>query len=217
MWDASPSSDAIDFANTIASVAASQNSGPPIRLAQTATPVAPGGAGPLTIVPGIMPGSFENGEWTKNAVNGLVGLSNWMGGLFHSRPPASSDDPSKSAHELNQAQAQAADPARAQQLAKARQQLSTGQKITPRGFCHDEEYNRLNVAVDRACNGVQACSPLDSTQMLPAKAFAFKQCALARSEREDQCFKGGDGGHREQIRNFWRGHDICQTFLGLTP
>jgi Novel toxin 16 len=216
MWDAPPSSEALDFANTMASVAANQNSGPPIRLAQAATPVAPSGAGPLPIVPGIMPGSFENGEWTKNAVNGLVGLSNWMGGLFHSSP-ASSEDPSKSGYELNQAQAGAVDPARVQQLAKARQQWSTGQKITPPGFCHDEEYNRLNAAVDRACNSAQACSPVDSPQTLHAKAFAFKQCALARSEREEQCFKGGDGGHREQIRNFWRGHDTCQTFLGLTP
>ena len=62
MWDAPPSNEAVDFANTMASVAAGQNSGPPIRLAQAATPVAPGGAGPLPIVPGIMPGSFENGE-----------------------------------------------------------------------------------------------------------------------------------------------------------
>jgi hypothetical protein len=217
MWDAPPSSEAVDFANTLASVAARQNSGLPIRLAQAATPVAPGSAGPFPIVPGIMPGSFENAEWTKNAVNGLVGLSHWMEGLFHSSPPAWSDDLSKSGHALSQAQARAVDPARAQQLAKARQQWSTAQKITPPGFCHDEEYNRLNAAVDRACNSAQACSPLDSPQMLHAKAFAFKQCALARSEREDQCFKGGDGGHREQIRNFWRGHDTCQTLLGLTP
>src|SRR5262249_13251396 len=161
---------------------ASQNSGPPIRLAQAAIPVAPGGVGPLPIVPGIMPGSFENREWTKNAVNGLVGLSNWLGGLFHSSPhPASTDDPSQSGHELNQAQERAVDPPRAEQLVKARQQWSTGQKITPPEFCHDEEYNRLNAAVDRACNSAQACSPLDSPQMLRAKAFALKQCALARS------------------------------------
>ena len=85
--DAPPSSEAVDFANTMASVAASQNSSALIRLVQAAAPVAPDGAGPLPIVPGIMPGSFENGEWTKNAVHGLVGLSNWMGGLFHSSPP----------------------------------------------------------------------------------------------------------------------------------
>jgi len=153
----------------------------------------------------------ERGPWSR----GVVQLDGRAVSL--KPPPASSDGPSKSGHELNQAQAQAVDPGRAQQLAKARPQWTTGQKITPPGFCHDEEYSRLNAAVHRACNSVQACSPLDSPQMLHAKAFAFKQCALARSEREDLCFKGGDGEHREQIRNFRRGHDTCQTFLGLTP
>jgi Novel toxin 16 len=214
-WDIPPSSDPVEFADTMESVRASQNSGARVRLAQAA-PVAPG-VGPFTIVPGIMPGSFGNGEWTRHTINGHVGLFRWIGSLFHSSSPAPSDTAPKSADELNRVTAPPVDDAREQQLAKARNELSTGQSLTPPGFCHEEEHSRLTAAVERACKSgnIQACSPLELEPVLRTKALAFRACAIARARREDQCYKGGDLGHRTQIQQMWQGLNRCQTFLGM--
>lgn len=143
----------------------------------------------------------------------------WIGGLFHSRSPASSTSASNSEDQLNRITASPVDDARQRQIDKARTEWSTGKPITPSGFCPEEEHNRLSAAVDRACKSgsIQACSPTDLEPALRAKAFAFKQCAIARAEREDQCYKGGGGGHRMQIQQMWSRFDKCQTFLGLMP
>jgi Novel toxin 16 len=214
-WDIAPSRDPVEFADTMESIVTSQNSGARVRLAQTA-PVAPS-VGPFTVVPGIMPGSFGNGEWTRHTINGHVGLFRWIGNLFHSTSPAPSDTPSKSVDALNRVTAPPVDDAREQQLAKARNQSTMGQPLTPPGFCYEEEHSRLTAAVQRACKSghIQACSPLDLEFVLRTKALAFRACAIARTRREDQCYKGGDLGHRMQIQQMWQGFNRCQTFLQM--
>jgi hypothetical protein len=106
--------------------------------------------------------------------------------------------------------------ARDRDLELARQQEATGEAISPPGYCPDERHSFLTALVEKACkSGLAACLPADNPVELKLKAGLFKTCALARMKREDECFRGGDRGHRMQIEQMWQAHDRCQTLAGL--
>lgn len=102
-------------------------------------------------------------------------------------------------------------------LAIARRQMAMGDPLSPPGYCPENQHSRLSALVDTLCKKAELirCMQTDSSIQLKAKAFAFSECAKIRTKREDLCFRGGDAGHRQQIKQMWQAHDRCYSFAGM--
>lgn len=85
--------------------------------------------------------------------------------------------------------------------------------MKPPGDCDEEVYAKLNEAVDKACKDkndpVRKCLQTDDCSTLIKKAIKFNGCVKAREEREKTCFRGGDEGHKQEIKEFSTGRDNC--------
>lgn len=194
-WDMSPSSEVAAFADAIASVRAGQNSGAPTRLAQAATPAMPG-AGPFPVVPGITPGSFENGEWTNHAVKGTVGLIKWIGSLLQQHA-----SPSPAAPVYDEA----------------------GLKVSPRalnmqppGDCTPKEHGDLQDDVDNTCKRPRTCVGDMSLADMQQMSERNRECAQARDKINKTCFAGGDDKHRNEATRAWRSLAYCERMISKT-
>lgn len=194
MGDTPPSSEAVDFADTIASVKAGQNSGAPIQLAQAATPTMPG-AGPFPVVPGITPGSFENGEWTKHTIDGHVGLFKWIGSLLqqHGPPPA----------------APVYDDAGLRVSPRA-------MNMKPPGDCTPKESGDLQDNVNNLCKRPRACFTDMSLAEMQQMSERNRECAQARDRVNKICYAGGDLNHRNEAIRAWRSLADCESMISKT-
>lgn len=75
-----------------------------------------------------------------------------------------------------------------------------GDGLEPPGDCLPENLSRMTEQVTKWCKKIsRACKKEDSLLTLQAKAAAGEACVAARSRREDQCYRGGDRDHRDQI------------------
>lgn len=102
------------------------------------------------------------------------------------------------------------------QLVEPRRLVEQGLTPEPPGFCPEERFYSLNSAVQRHCKEtiLESCGPEDSIFSARLKARSFRLCIMARKEREEICFRGGDRGHREQIASLMNGFNRCLTRSG---
>ena len=82
------------------------------------------------------------------------------------------------------------------------------------GDCDPEEHAVLQAAVDAACkSGPSKCTGNQDTATLQANMAANLACAAARDTINNQCFKGGNAGHRQAADNARRAAAKCAAFL----
>jgi uncharacterized Zn-binding protein involved in type VI secretion len=76
--------------------------------------------------------------------------------------------------------------------------------LEPPGDCTPQRYAELNARVKKMKKHVATvgskCSPEDSPAALRVKTQANQDLADAREARENACFRGGDAGHKKQIK-----------------
>ncbi len=92
----------------------------------------------------------------------------------------------------------------------------------PPGDCDQEQFDVLNKRVRKRKKHVQTVGPCrvgDSKAALNVKGQAHQDLADARTEREQTCFRGGDEGHRKQIRSIREHARRCDYIkrTGKTP
>jgi hypothetical protein len=82
--------------------------------------------------------------------------------------------------------------------------------------CNDETYARLVAAKVVACDqngGVQGCNQNTTCPEIPPRIIALNACIAARRAVMDQCYQGGDSGHKEQVRNLENAVTRCFKYL----
>jgi Novel toxin 16 len=82
------------------------------------------------------------------------------------------------------------------------------------GDCDPFEHGILQTAVQRACKGVpRKCFPGMSPQQLEANFYKNAECHFARREVNERCYRGGDAGHIEAVRNAAAATERCAELL----
>ena len=77
----------------------------------------------------------------------------------------------------------------------------TGQHLLPPGDCTSVEHQVLQQAVDLACHNTLRCNATDSAATLWQKIGLWAACIAARTLINAKCFRGGNTGHIEALRN----------------
>ena len=83
--------------------------------------------------------------------------------------------------------------------------------------CKDETYKRLRKEFVEKCkkeeNRPLECYDSDILAVLEDKVRRFRECIVAREALMNQCFGGGDDGHKEQVEGLERGLKKCNEKL----
>ncbi len=88
--------------------------------------------------------------------------------------------------------------------------------LSPPGDCKQQEYDSLNQAVKDAKSKVGSlgsCEQCDSCPILFAKFRAWRALAVARSQLNKRCFRGGDPGHQQANADAWTNVAKCSSIL----
>jgi hypothetical protein len=91
-----------------------------------------------------------------------------------------------------------------------------GEGISPPGDCKPEYHDEMSRLVDNYCKSGEtskACSITDNISQLDGKIRQAKLCLVSRIKREQECFRGGNGGHREAIENTQKKVANCYAIL----
>jgi hypothetical protein len=91
-----------------------------------------------------------------------------------------------------------------------------GEGIIPPGDCKPEYHDEMSRRVDDYCKTGEeskACSMADNISQLDGKLRQAKLCFVTRIKREQECFRGGNGGHREAIENTQKKVANCYAIL----
>jgi Domain of unknown function (DUF4157)/Novel toxin 16 len=95
-----------------------------------------------------------------------------------------------------------------------RVQRLPGDGMRPPGDCGWPQYIELRLSVETAkaiTDTLGGCSPGDSCERIALKIAAWSAEIAAREAMAITCFKGGDTGHQEQIRNKIIAFNNCVT------
>lgn len=81
--------------------------------------------------------------------------------------------------------------------------------------CDDATYARLVAAKVAACDrsGPMKCTQNTTCAEIPDQIIKLNACIAARRAVMDTCYKGGNEGHREQVRNMESAVRKCFTEL----
>jgi hypothetical protein len=83
--------------------------------------------------------------------------------------------------------------------------------------CKDPTYKRLREDFSNKCkkpeNRPMTCYSTDICAALEDKVRRFRDCIVARQALVDQCFGGGDDGHKEQVEGLETGLKNCKDML----
>lgn len=103
---------------------------------------------------------------------------------------------------------------RRREVANARRQESEGRLKSP-GYCSEADIGRLSAMVTTYCKTGErlACRSDDDSFAIQSKISMLQLCQHARINRESQCFRGGDFGHRNQIADMKRAEAKCWTMF----
>jgi|GEM_PF-3600502 len=85
--------------------------------------------------------------------------------------------------------------------------------ITPivnTGDCRPDQHNRFQNAVESVCKPVRKCVSKDNAIQRGIKIGTASRCIGKRDRINNVCFKGGDRGHRESVRNLKRLIENCR-------
>jgi hypothetical protein len=86
-----------------------------------------------------------------------------------------------------------------------------GEGMEPPGDCGPGELAKFTARVERYCKSERPkkCTLEDDRITIIQKVDALQQCLSARSQRETQCFRGGDRSHRTEIENTKNQMNTC--------
>ena len=92
--------------------------------------------------------------------------------------------------------------------------LAEPAKMEPPGDCTKEKHRALQDEVDRACKGRKMrCTHSQDCVTLETNLMYFENCIRARRAIMDQCFRGGDGEHHDQLNDVMRGYGYCKDLI----
>lgn len=92
--------------------------------------------------------------------------------------------------------------------------LAAPAKIEPPGDCTKERHRALQDAADRACKGQKMrCTHNQDCVTLETNLMRFEDCIMARRAIMNECFRGGDRTHRDEIESVERGHQTCKDLI----
>lgn len=92
--------------------------------------------------------------------------------------------------------------------------LAASSEMEPPGDCTKEKHRELQKEVNRACKGQKmSCEPWQDCVTLERNLMLFEDCIRARQAIMDQCFRGGDQAHRNELANTRRGHRNCADLI----
>jgi hypothetical protein len=98
-------------------------------------------------------------------------------------------------------------------LRRPREEASPGTQAVPRsktGDCTQERHDTLQSEVDEQCKRLpRACDPGMGKAELKRNAFRNWRCARARDLLNDECFGGGDEGHKRAAQLAWEAYERC--------
>lgn len=80
------------------------------------------------------------------------------------------------------------------------------------GDCTIGQHRRLQNNVNEKCKSKRGCKGTDSCAELLEKQAKNSQCINARVTINNTCFKGGDAGHNDAVRQATNALIICQKF-----
>ena len=81
--------------------------------------------------------------------------------------------------------------------------------------CTKQKEFELNSFVSKYCNGTDRgakCAPPMTAEEAGKNAAKFDDCAAARDKVNQECYGGGDRGHREQADNARRAAEACRRY-----
>lgn len=80
--------------------------------------------------------------------------------------------------------------------------------------CPPDVTARLQMQVELACKTTKSkCVDTDSCPLLSEKMALFQACIMARETIMNQCFGGGDAGHKEQVQQRKNGYKKCDAIF----
>lgn len=92
-----------------------------------------------------------------------------------------------------------------------------GGPAAPRGAvvpaaCAPQRLRDLQAAVEANCRNLSACAGWMNEDQLFDRIQRFTACYTARDQINDECFDGGDLGHRTAADNAFRGRELCNEY-----
>lgn len=111
-------------------------------------------------------------------------------------------------------------PDKSDGVARVRVEIGLGDGGGERN-CGEDQYNDLKREILAACktSGGSACKikhgddPIALIDMWMINRDKFQRCIDARNAMNDQCYNGGDRGHREQVRIQENGRKKCDVLI----
>ena len=86
--------------------------------------------------------------------------------------------------------------------------------MQPPGDCTSEEHRRLKEEVGRACKATSMkCYESQDCAELLTNFLLYQRCISARVAIMDQCFRGGNKPHRDEVENYRRGATDCSRMM----
>ncbi len=87
-------------------------------------------------------------------------------------------------------------------------------ELRPPGDCTAELHRAMQDRVNAACKGEpMACSPSQSCDQLRLNWYKMQECAHARYDINQRCFRGGDARHIGALQDILNGKAKCERYL----
>jgi Novel toxin 16 len=86
--------------------------------------------------------------------------------------------------------------------------------LAPPGDCTKELHRAMQDRVDAVCKGEpMRCLMTQTCDQLRLNWYRMQDCARARFDINQRCFRGGDQGHIDQLQAIINGKEKCERFL----
>lgn len=111
-------------------------------------------------------------------------------------------------------------PDKSDGIARVRSEIGLGDGGGERN-CDEDQYNILKGLVSASCkeSGISACKfkhgddPIALIDTWMINRDKFQRCIEARNAMNNQCYNGGDRGHREQVSIQENGRKKCDALI----
>jgi hypothetical protein len=92
--------------------------------------------------------------------------------------------------------------------------LGATPSIRPPGDCTPERHAKLQMDVSRECRSKgMRCEARQSCAQLLDNLGQFYRCIDARVSIMDECFRGGDQAHKDEVARYRVGADRCRQLM----
>lgn len=87
-------------------------------------------------------------------------------------------------------------------------------QLKPPGDCTAELHRAMQDRVNAACKSApMSCKGNQSCDELRVNWYRLQDCARARFDINQRCFRGGDAGHLKALEDIINGKNICESLL----